>query len=193
MILDRAGERAFDVAEQFAFQKFLGKARTTDGDKWFVRQMAFFMDGAGGDTFARAALAVNQNGSGRFCGAHQNVHGFLDGRRGKIKNRFESLRFDFGDLLLQPLDAPAHLIQALQPRQHGHELLALKRLFEKIHRAAPHGFDGGLDAALRGEHDDGRLRKLFLDFRQNVQAVFLAKIDIQQDGVPFILFEPVQS
>ena len=155
--------------------------------------MAFFVNGARGDAFARAAFAENQNGSRRFGGAQQNVHDFLHGGRGEIKNRFEALRLGFGDFLFQPLDALAHLAEPLQPRQHRHELFALKRFFQKIHRAAPHGFDGDFDAALRGEHDDGNLRKLFLDFRQHVQAVFPAQIHIQQHGVPFIFLEPVQS
>jgi len=61
VVSDRAGERTLDVPEKFAFQKLLGKARATDGDKRLVCQMAFFVDGARGDTFARAAFAKNQN------------------------------------------------------------------------------------------------------------------------------------
>ncbi len=98
-----------------------------------------------------------------------------------------------GDFLFQPLNAPAHLIEALQPGEHGQELFALERFFEKINRAPAHGFHRDFDTALRGEHDHGDLGKLPLDFHQHIQAVFPAQVDIQQNGVPFVLFQPVQS
>ncbi len=114
-------------------------------------------------------------------------------RRREIKNGFEILRFSFGDLLFQPFDALAHLFEPLQAREHGHELLALKWFFEKVHRAAPHGFDGDFYVALRREHDDGNLRLPLLNFRQHFQAIFTSQIQIQKHGIEFVVFEPVQA
>ena len=56
--------------------------------------------------------------------------------------------FALGHFLFQPFDALAHLPQPLEPRQHGHELIARKGLFQEIHRTPPHGLHGGFRCSL---------------------------------------------
>ena len=157
MILDGAGEGAADVSEQFAFQQFAGEAGAADGDKRLVRQMAAVADDAGGDAFARAAFAEDKDGGGGFGGPHEHVHDFVHGRGGEVEDGFEGLGPGFGDLLLEAFDPLVHFAQPLQAGEHGEELLALKRFLEEIDGAAAHGFHGGFDAALGGEHDHGDL------------------------------------
>jgi len=46
MVAHGAGESAFDMAEEVAFEQLFGEAWTTDGDERFVGQMTLLVDGA---------------------------------------------------------------------------------------------------------------------------------------------------
>ena len=57
-----AGERAFDVAEQFGFEQLFGKGGAVDGDERFVVPLAVGVDQPGGNFLAGAAFAFDQHG-----------------------------------------------------------------------------------------------------------------------------------
>ena len=69
---DGAGEGAFLMAEEFAFEELLGDGGAVDGDEILPAALAVMVDGAGDEFLAGAALA----------GDHHR--GVADGRRGPI-------------------------------------------------------------------------------------------------------------
>ena len=81
MVAQGAGERAFDVAEQVAFQQFLGQTRTAHGDERSIRQMALLVNGAGHHALAGAAFAQDQNRGRCFRRSQQGVHHLFHERR----------------------------------------------------------------------------------------------------------------
>ena len=62
---DGAGEGAADVAEEFAFEDFLGEGGAVDGDKGFAGAVGFLVDGARDEFLAHAGGARNQDGGGQ--------------------------------------------------------------------------------------------------------------------------------
>ena len=151
-ILDRAGEGALGVAEEFALQKFLGKARATDRDQGFVGQVALLMDDAGQGAFAGAAFAKRRMEAGVRAAFSRHFHDFLHARGGKIQEQFGALGLGLLDLAFEALDVLAHLIEALHAGHDAVELFAGEGFFQEIQRAAAHGFDGSVDGALGGEN-----------------------------------------
>ena len=91
MIPDRAGEGSLDVAEEFAFEQFFGKAGATDGHERFVRQVTLLMDGAGDDALARAAFAEDEHGSRSAGRAGQDVHHLAHCGGGEIEKRLDDV------------------------------------------------------------------------------------------------------
>ena len=82
LVLVGAGEGAFDVAEQFAFEQSLGKRATVDGDERLAGSGRTGMHGAGDEFFAGSAFAVNENraagGGNGADGLLQFLHGGAD-------------------------------------------------------------------------------------------------------------------
>ena len=72
-IFVRAGERALHVAEQFGFQQRLRKRAAIDGDERRLRAGAIFVDGAGDQFLAGAALAGDQHAAGLRRDGHDHV------------------------------------------------------------------------------------------------------------------------
>ena len=54
-----AGESAFLVTEEFAFEKVLGNGAAIYDDEWVVFPRAMAMNGVGNDLFTGAALTAN--------------------------------------------------------------------------------------------------------------------------------------
>ena len=61
LLLGRAGERAFLVAEQLAFQKRLGDGGAVEADERPFAALAGKVDGAGDQLLAGAAFAADQH------------------------------------------------------------------------------------------------------------------------------------
>ena len=150
------------------------------------------MHRARGNTLAGTTLAKNQNRSRGLGRAQQDFHRLAHDRCGEIKNRLQAAGFCFGCFALKRLNPLTQLAKALQSRQHGQKLFALKRLFQKIHRPPAHGFDRRFHAALGGEHHDRQVGILFLDFNQHVEAVFTAEVHIEQDGFKLFLLQRLE-
>src|ERR1019366_10155625 len=75
---DRARECSLFVAEEFAFQKILWNCRAVDLDEWAGGAARLFVNGAGDQVFANAALSAQQHsGVGRrnaFHGGEPLLH-----------------------------------------------------------------------------------------------------------------------
>jgi hypothetical protein len=76
LLRNRAGERAFLVAKQFAFQQLWGERHTIHGHKGVLGARTPLMDGARYDFLTRTAFAQQQDGGVRRGYAmHQAQHG----------------------------------------------------------------------------------------------------------------------
>ena len=64
-VVDGAGERALDVAEQLALQQALGQGAAVDADVGAGRPRAEVVDGAGDQLLAGAGLADDQDAGAR--------------------------------------------------------------------------------------------------------------------------------
>ena len=63
---DGAGEGAFFVAEQFAFEQVFGDGGAVDGEERGLGAMAVMIDGAGDEFLAGAAFAGDERGGVRL-------------------------------------------------------------------------------------------------------------------------------
>ena len=64
LVLVGSGERALQIAEQFAFEQRLGKRSAVHGDEGVGGARRTYVNGARNEFFTGAALAVNQNRAG---------------------------------------------------------------------------------------------------------------------------------
>src|SRR5260370_17369491 len=67
LVVDGAGERAFLMAEEFAFEERFGQRGTIKGEKQTVSALAVLVDSAGGKLLAGTAFAIDQHGG--FAGS----------------------------------------------------------------------------------------------------------------------------
>ena len=66
-IFDGAGEGAFGVSEEFAFEEAFGEGAAVDADEGSGGAGAEFVEGAGDEFFAGAGFACEQDGGGGGC------------------------------------------------------------------------------------------------------------------------------
>src|SRR5260370_37700518 len=62
LVVDGAGERAFLMAEEFAFEERFGQRGAIKGEKQTVSALAVLVDRAGGKLLAGTAFAIDQHG-----------------------------------------------------------------------------------------------------------------------------------
>ena len=186
----RAGECAFLVTEQFAFQQILRNRRAVDFDERSGCPARFLMDGARHQVFAHSAFAAQQNGGvGRSHPFHRGQH-FL---------HLPAARHQVGMLiaLLQRfaqrsiLDPQALHIQFLV-HHHAH-FVERKRLQNVVAGARFHGLDRGLDGPERG-HDDDRHRGLEAFHRlQKIQSIHARQLEIGDHQVDRTALQQLQA
>ncbi len=76
-------------------------------------------------------------------------------------------------------------MEALHAGEHQVKLLAGERLFQKIHRSAPHGLNRVFYTALRGKNDHRQIGLALENLLKNVEAFFRPKIEIQKNRIEF--------
>ena len=109
--LSRAGERAFHVAEQFAFDQARGDGAAVELHERSIATRAALVDGAGDELLARAGLAVDQYARVRAGDEIDLAQRLLQGRARADDLAMVTL---FGDLALQIAILPLQpLLQAL--------------------------------------------------------------------------------
>ena len=176
----RAGEGAFFVAEEFAFEQVFGDRRAVDGDERLVHAGAVLENGAGDEFLAGAAFAGDQDGrAGRrdladelvnllHCGriADDGLAAFL---RVKLGGKGDDLfhRAGGGERLEK---------QVLQ-------LGNVEGLEHVIVGPALHRLDGRLRGAVGRHHDHDLLRVDLAQFLERVETALLAHADVHHDQV----------
>ncbi len=189
----RIRERAFHVAEKFAFENAFGQAAGVHGDERTPDSRRESVERARDHFFSGAVLAGDEDVGVRRADARDQVQhrthrgGFGDQRRASIGAQetilgFEALAFAQS---LRKLDL------SFQDREQAR---VLPGLLDEILGAAAHRFDGEFEAAPRRHHDDGKRAVFRPDVREQIEA-FLAGggvarvVQVHQQPVEFAGFE----
>jgi hypothetical protein len=185
IVPDRAGERALDVPEEFAFQQVGGNRGAGYGRHGFGRPRTPVVDGLGQRRLAGAAFPLEQEdclGSGGFAGGVDDpLHGGVGALEPHRRGSPFPVRLQRGDLGFQPpdpADAPGQQPDLIRREGFGDVVLG----------PPPHGFHRAFDRGVgRDDHDfhPGKIRQQAGD---QVHAVFRPQPQIdkgQIEGPPF--------
>src|SRR5262245_58143576 len=137
-VLDRAGERAFNVAEQLGFDQLFRQGGAVDLDELFFRAQRIEVEGVGDQLLAGARFADDQDVGVALGDAFDSLVDHLHRlRRADDARIFAPL--DVTAEALRFADEPAPLQRLVGEQQN---LVALERLFDEIIGASLGGFDG---------------------------------------------------
>ena len=180
----RAGERAFFMAEEFAFEQRLGQRAAVDHDQRMKTAHAGGMNGAHDQLFAGSALARDQDiGIGRadrFDGFENFAH------RRALSHEIAGTR-DFGDGFAQ---ADVFFLGAAVGQSFFHQMrdfVRIERLADIVIGAVLQRGDRGFHRGIAGHHDDDQVGIHLMQAALQFDAVGAAHLDVEQSEVPFIL------
>ena len=173
----RAGEAALHVAKQLTFDQLGGDCRTIDLDEGSRGAWVQRVNRARDQLLAGAVFSRDQDSRGG--------RGDLFDQPDDVPNRFARpddlvLRADF---LLEPhVFGDQHdVLQRVPQRQQN--TIGIEGFFEEIVRAELGCFDGGLDRAMAGDHDDLRLWVQLPHALQRLQPVHSFHLHVEEHEV----------
>ena len=166
-LFDRAGERAFFVAEQFAFEQRFGNRGAVDADVIRVAPLAQTVQRAGDEFLAGAAFAENQNARVGWRDGLDQFAQFAHFRRFADdlveRDNFTGARAQRGVFAQKPVAFGA-------ARDGVEQFLGRERLGEIINRAGLDGFDGELGRRVGREHEHGQFRPFGCGFGPEIRS-----------------------
>ena len=181
-----AGERAFDIAKQFALDQRRHQRTAIDRDERLVVERPGVMNGARHHFLAGAALAENQDGVGTVGGFGDDAVELLHLRRAADDSAVTLLGLE---LLAQHAvftfelevvgDALEQKLEFIDAEGFGHVLVS----------AILHGLDGRLHRAIAGHHDDEGFGTLGLDVAESLQAARARQTQIEQNGIDGLVLQ----
>src|SRR6204780_3673146 len=182
-----AGERAFFVAEDFAFHQRFGDRGTVDGDKGIIHARREHVNRTRDHFLAGAGFAGDQNrsggGRGNFHLAHHVLHraGGADEDADLAGGAQVAAQRDDG-LLIAGVAEGAFDERAQYRR--------FQRFFDVPVGAGFDGLDDAFIAAAAGDDDDRDTRDFFAELGEQVEAVHAGKLDVgeNQVGLVFLKF-----
>ena len=185
-----AGERAFHMAEDFAFKQVPGNGGAIDDDEWPRAALAEAMQGVGAQFLAGAAFARHEHRrvarSRALEQAVDGIHprGIADEARKALCVRAGSTRRRRrARVRLRRLFVNVRAT-AFERCPHGVPQTAnAERLHEEIARAVAHRIDRKPDRSLAGDDDDLRRDARRAHAFQDVDAVHVGQIHIENDDV----------
>ena len=181
-----ARERAALVAEELALDELLRDGRAVDLDERLVLAARVLVQRAGDELLARPALARDEH-RGRRVG-----HSLED----RVELRDAVRRADDAEARARGRGGRVGAAQLARLQRLGDDLAHLvlvEGLGDEVERAALERLDGGVDRAVRGDEDDG---KLGLDLERALEerhAVDLRHLEIGDDEVDVVLAEEMQT
>ena len=152
----RICEATLAMAEEFAFEKRFRHGAEVDGDERLLRPARLAMDLARDEFLAGAVLAEDQDIGIGGCRPRDERQHALHRRRIAEQGRTPRWRRSLARL-------PARgrgCARSMQPRRiarDGDEPVVVPGFEHEIGRAALHGLDGDLYAAVRGDHHDRKI------------------------------------
>ena len=174
--LRRAGERAFFMAEEFAFNQLCWNGGAVERDKGTGSAMALFVECAGHEFLACAGFAIDAD-TRLACGHALNLrHHALHGEAGKDQCVFahagaQVLIFGFETGKFEGI-------------LHGdEELLSGERLLKKVEGAETGGAHRHFNVRLAAHHDNGSGYARGLEIFKQREAVAAGHDDVTEDEV----------
>ena len=174
-----AGEATLLVTEQLAFQNALGQRRAIDRQE-DAGASRMVVDGLGDHLLAGAALAGDEH---RGVACRHRADGLAD-----LEDR-RTLSHDLGDVRRQPLGLSDHRHLAGEPVplqgvvQGGVQLHLVHGLADIVVGAEAHRLDGEIVVADPGDHDHRRSLAALAQLAQQLDAVSVGKLMIEENGV----------
>ena len=179
--LDGAGEGALLVAEYFTFDQRFRDGGAVDRDEGLHSAGTEVVQRAGDKFLPGAALAGDQNRDIRGRDALDQLEDRLHLRRGADQRpenpgipRLATSGFEF--------DIGIRFALAVGVLQNGAQADRVDRLGNIVIRAHAHGFDRGLNGALRGEHDDDDTGLYVLDAGEKFHPVHPRHLQVGDDN-----------
>ena len=179
--VDRAGERALDVAEQRRLEQIRRQVAGVDGDERALRARRVRVDRARHQLLAGAALALDQD---------------RRAARRRLDDQVEHLPHpraaadDVGELVVALLDVlpeVAVLVQQPPPLHRvaddDQHFVVLERLGDVVERAGLHRRDRALDRGVGGDDDDVQVLVDALQLVERGDAVEAGHHDVDDRGV----------
>ena len=166
------------MTEQLGLQQCFRDRGTVDRDKRAVRPRAERMESPRKQLLARAALAFEEHGGVRCRGPME---------RDRDLFQLRVLADDLGratarrELLLEENVLGRHALLRERTLHHQQQMVGIDGLGEKVERAFLDGFDGVLNRAVRGHHDNRQLGIQLLGGAQHAEAVALGEPQVRQD------------
>ena len=165
----RAGERALDVAEEFALEQVLGNRAAVERDQRALGAPAVVVDRARDEFLARAALAEDQDR--RVAVGHLVDEIEHRAQRRALAHHVVEAVARAELVLEQPVlgAQPPVLDRLLDQAPHDVEG-ALERLVQVPEGAGAQRVDGMLDRVVAGHHDAGQVGVDFVDLPHQLEA-----------------------
>ena len=187
LVFHGPGERAFHVAEQFAFDQFLGDGGAVDFHEGLLGAETEKMQGMRDQFLSGPAFAKNQDaavgGSRQSQLLAQGLHGDAFANDAVFALQFLTQ--------LAVLRGQSQLLDGVFQRQES--LINGKGLFNEIKGAQFRGAHRGFNRSVAGNHDhDGRVLES-LDFLQRLDAIHAGKPDIQQHHIAIVVRKKIQT
>jgi hypothetical protein len=181
---DGAGEGAFFVAEELAFDEVFGDGGAIEGDEGAGVAGAFAVERAGDELLAGAAFALDEDGGVGAGDAAEEGPEFLDGRA-----LAEELTAGvFGVLAEEAVDLDeVGVLGGLLEDEI--DLVRGEGFDEVVEGAVAHALDGGLDGAKAGDDDDEGALGAGGDGFEEVGAFAVREADIDEEEVEGIAGE----
>ena len=178
----RAGERAFFVAEQFAFQQLFGNGGAVDREERLFAAVAVMINRAGDEFLAGAAFAGDERGGVGGGDLADEFEHLLHRLAAADDAQLVILRFE--QRLIR--DDLFHVARGLE--RVGDDVLELgrvERLEQIIVGAELHRLDGGLRRAVGGHQDHEQLGVVRADAAQGFKPVHAAHAHVHEHEVGF--------
>ena len=166
--IDRAGERAALVAEDFVLEQRFRNRRAVDRDERMLASPAELMDRLGDELLAGAGLSIHEHRRGRRRGLLDDAIDRAQGRR--VADHLAETAVVL-QLAAQARDVAQRVLALGDVRQQRTEPLRIDRLRQVVVRAFLHRRHGGVDAALGGNQHEREVGKLLLDAAKQLEAV----------------------
>ncbi len=183
MLVAGAGEGAFLVAEQDRLDQVLRDGAAIDGDERAAGALGRALDGARDQLLAGAALAFDQDRDVGLRGARAQPEDLAHlGRGGDEVFEGEAVL----GLLLELLYFAGQRADLELVADRDRDALGRGGLDQEVVGAGAHGFHGGIDAALGGQHDDGKLGVRGTQLGEDVEAAHVGHDEIEQHEVDLL-------
>src|ERR1051325_7274744 len=176
LVLDRAGEGALLVAEEFGFEQRFGQRGAIDRHELAELGLAVEVQRARNEFLARAAFSEDEHGAVGVRDAFDHLENGLDFRRGADELVEVVLRAK----LLAEEDIFAQGLPVVERSLDGQaQLIQLEWLLQVVERALLHRLDGRLDRAKTGDHDRHRGRVERARLLHNLHPVRAVLVEVQ--------------